>query len=147
MLKLTVLIGIVLFFGMDNVRFWMDRFPDYSPMHIQLREFDEHRLRRDRQRRGVVPWTLAGTGRDRSRDTLEYWWLSHPNAPVGLSCANPSAHTEPGGANNDAFGALGRMGWNFTFLSTRETQHGFETPTVASLDDTYFYRGHGIAPP
>jgi hypothetical protein len=147
MLKLTVLIGIVLFFGMDNARFWMDRSPDYSPMHIQLGKSDERRLRRDRQRRGVVPWTLAGTGRDRSRDTLEYWWLSHPNAPVGLSCANPSAHTEPGGTNNDAFGALGRMGWNFTFLSTRETQHGFETPTVASLDDTYFYRGHGIAPP
>eukprot|EP01049_Picozoa_sp_SAG25_P018030 SAG25_NODE_4975_length_721_cov_1.083601_1_plen_38_part_10 len=36
MLKLTVLIGIVLFFGMDNARFWMDRSPDYSPMHIQL---------------------------------------------------------------------------------------------------------------
>jgi len=39
------------------------------------------------EKRGVVPWDLADTGRDPSRDRLVEWWLDHPDAPVGLSCA------------------------------------------------------------
>ena len=37
--------------------------------------------------RGIVPWKLARTGRDPSRDALVDWWKDHPEAPVGLSCA------------------------------------------------------------
>ena len=37
--------------------------------------------------RGIVPWELARTGRDPSRDALVDWWMDHPEAPVGLSCA------------------------------------------------------------
>ena len=114
LLKLAVLIGIFLLVGRVDVRFWMHRSPDYSSAPILREKFDADSLRGEVRRRGVVPWKLAGTGRDRSRDMLENWWLSHPNAPAGLSCAKLSSHTEPGGAENDVFSALGQVGSNFT---------------------------------
>eukprot|EP01049_Picozoa_sp_SAG25_P008947 SAG25_NODE_846_length_5084_cov_13.320963_1_plen_956_part_00 len=142
-----MLIGIFLLVGRVDVRFWVHRSPDYSSAPILREKFDADSLRGEVRRRGVVPWKLAGTGRDRSRDMLENWWLSHPNAPAGLSCAKLSSHTEPGGAENDVFSALGQVGSNFTFLSAHEKPGGLETAAGASVDDTYFYRGRGIAPP
>lgn len=36
---------------------------------------------------GTVPWKWDNTGRDSVRDKFVSWWLDHPGAPVGISCA------------------------------------------------------------
>eukprot|EP01047_Picozoa_sp_COSAG01_P102559 COSAG01_NODE_32131_length_586_cov_0.634497_1_plen_58_part_10 len=44
--------------------------------------------------RGIIPWKLAGKGRDRSRDEMQNWWLANSDTPVGLSCVGPPSHTD-----------------------------------------------------
>ena len=154
-------LGTFLLVGRVNVGFVRRRRrrsssgPSPTPM---LRErFDADSLASRLQGRGVVPWNLAGTGRDRSRDMLEDWWLAHPDAPVGLSCAGPSSPMESGrGENDDSLrsssgdDAFDRM----TLLHAAGDKAGLDslsrlhvTPSPTGLDDTYFYKGYGIAPP
>jgi hypothetical protein len=44
--------------------------------------------------RGIIPWKLAGKGRDRSRDEMQNWWLANSGTPVGLSCVGSPSPTD-----------------------------------------------------
>ena len=136
------------------------------------------------EKRGVVPWELADTGRDASRDRLVEWWLDHPDAPVGLSCAVFDTSLEDDDDDDDSIGGGGGGGINSGTDDTDEsgedeisdherketigggttssikrslavpTTPAARSPATASttatrktIDDTYFYKGYGIAPP
>ena len=91
--------------------------------------------------RGIVPWELDRTGRDPGRDALVDWWLDHPEAPVGLSCAAFEAMME----ENDEDGK--EEGREDDVLRQSVSTAAANAARKLKDADTYFYRGYGIAPP
>jgi len=115
-------------------------------------------------KRGIVPWELAGTGSDPSRDRLVKWWVRNPDAPMGLSCAAFDSFLEGGGdENGDQLERVdqpevGKEGENRRGKTDHQKKNKHEAQlslkregkrrvAANSADDTYFYKGFGISPP
>ena len=90
------------------------------------------------QGRGIIQWELDRTGRDPSRDALVDWWMSHPEAPVGLSCAAFGVMMEDEEEDGREDDVLRQS------MSTAAAASTQRKPKDAGI---FFYRGYDIAPP